>query len=134
MKIYVKIVQKDRYSNAILNYYEEDGSCIVSILLEEDINYIGIGINYFRAFQDLRKKLQEEEIKVCCQGARFDVYPSRMSQQMGAGLMAYVMRIGVPAKSEDLVKIFDEYKGKFLGTIEEQEKYHKKWLNFFKSN
>jgi hypothetical protein len=59
----------------------------------------------FEALADLRQSLEEQGIRLFCNGARTDVWPSGMSRSMSGGRKAYVLRLGTHAR--DLVDIFD---------------------------
>lgn len=78
----------------------------------------------FYALQELRSKLEEHGIKIICEGSRYDVYPSGMSV---IGFMAYETRMN--EKATKMVYILDKTdKIEKIGTVKEQENYHKKWL------
>ncbi|TKI62029.1 hypothetical protein FC756_19370 [Lysinibacillus mangiferihumi] len=63
-----------------------------------------------------------------CNGAALNVYPSQMQLSMGPGRLAYKLKFGKPATTEDIVDIFEfEDDLKFV-TVEEQFSYYKRWL------
>ncbi|MGF6518503.1 hypothetical protein ABH912_005969 [Pseudomonas sp. BT76 TE3572] len=68
------------------------------------------------------------ETKFLCKGAKLNVYPSRMSSQMSAGVVAYELHMGKPAEPEDIVNIFDYEENKITQDIQEQRDYYKRWI------
>ena len=47
---------------------------------------------------------------------------------MGLGIKAYVNRLGFPARLTDLVDIFDYAGSEIVGSVAEQNAFHKKWV------
>ncbi|MHC8360938.1 hypothetical protein ACYZUA_11560 [Pseudomonas sp. LS2P72] len=68
------------------------------------------------------------ETKFLCKGAKLNVYPSRMSSQMSAGVVAYELHMGKPAESEDIVNIFDYEENDITQDIQQQRDYYKRWI------
>lgn len=68
------------------------------------------------------------ETKFLCKGAKFNVYPSRMSSQMSAGVVAYELHMGKPAELEDIVNIFDHEENDITQDIQQQRDYYKRWI------
>jgi hypothetical protein len=68
------------------------------------------------------------ETKFLCKGAKLNVYPSRMSSQMSAGVVAYELHMGKPAKLEDIVNIFDYEENDITQDIQQQRDYYKRWI------
>ena len=64
--------------------------------------------DFFAALCQIRKELEKLNLIPLCYGASLNVYPSGMSRDMGGGLVAYRLRMGQPARREDLVRIFDQ--------------------------
>ena len=101
------------------------------------INYIGPILkkrkiendDLFNALIMLRRELEAEGGNLLCNGARFDVYPSGMSREMGGGRKAYVLHQGSPALRDDLVDILDYSSPEFVGTIKQQEEFYEKWVS-----
>ncbi|VVQ28226.1 hypothetical protein PS943_00771 [Pseudomonas fluorescens] len=68
------------------------------------------------------------ETKFLCKGAKLNVYPSRMSSQMSAGVVAYELHMGKPAESEDIVNIFDYEENDITQDIQQQRDYYNRWI------
>lgn len=85
--------------------------------------------DFFDCLIQARKWVAKFDGIFLCNGARRDVYPSRMSRQMAHGKMAYKMKFGMQAQRSDLVNIFDFAEEASIGTVEDQEKYYKDWIN-----
>lgn len=82
----------------------------------------------FEAFCTIRKQLESAGLQPLCYGASRDVFPSRMSRDMGEGLKAYRLRAGNPARTKDLVSIFDSGPDIDPASVAEQETYYAQWL------
>ncbi len=95
------------------------------------VEYSCKGEDLFDCLTELRlQNLEKRGSLILCNGARFDVYPSRMSRQMSGGRKAYIMRIGQPSRRTDLVDIFDPVEDfSSVATVAEQKDFYKKWLN-----
>jgi hypothetical protein len=61
-------------------------------------------------------------MRICCLGARPDVFPSGMSSQMSGGRKAYRHHLGRRPTREDLVDVFDPASCEDVVTIDEQER------------
>ena len=88
--------------------------------------YYGEGSDYFEALQILRKRFEKNQIKLLCEGAKKEVWPSSMSREMGGGIKAYKCYMGQPAK--EMVNIFDADETMEYASVEEQSQYHKEWF------
>ncbi len=86
------------------------------------------GNDLFDAMVALRRKLEGLGCLLLCAGARPDVFPSGMSRSMAGGRKAYVTQLGMPAGRSDMVDIFDYAKPEWVGTVEEQRDFHRKWI------
>jgi hypothetical protein len=82
----------------------------------------------FEAMILLRLELEALGAQLLCGGARTDVFPSRMSRDMGGGRSAYLTRLGSPALPSDLVDIFDTAGVETVGSVQEQATFHNAWL------
>ena len=86
----------------------------------------------FEAFVNIRKQLHNSGIDLLCNGSRRNIYPSPMLRQSGGGVMAYLLRLGVPARREDIVSIFDPIKKDKIDSIEKQKEFYQLWLDTLK--
>ncbi len=82
----------------------------------------------FECLRRLRTNLDREGTRLCCNGARLNVWPSGMARDMGGGWKAYVLQIGRRASVKDLVDIFDPAPIEDVATVEEQRRFAEKWL------
>lgn len=82
----------------------------------------------FEAFCTIRKQLESVGLQPLCYGASRNVFPSRMSRDMGEGLKAYQLTAGIPAKTKDLIFIFDSGPDMDPASVAEQEAYYTQWL------
>ena len=83
---------------------------------------------YFRALCDLRQQLEASGLLVACYGGSENVYPSPMIESMGCGDKAYRLTLGMPARTQDLVSIFDHGDDVVPATVESQERFYELWL------
>jgi hypothetical protein len=97
----------------------EGGSCELVLEVGER-SYRATGFDLFDSLVTLRGVLEAEDLLICVEGARSDVYPSGMSRQMGTGRGAYRHVVGRRPDRGDLVDIFDETCCDDVVRIEEQ--------------
>ncbi|AZG13241.1 hypothetical protein [Cupriavidus pauculus] len=83
--------------------------------------------DYFEAFCEIRKALEKENIVPFCYGASLNVYPSAMARQMGEGLRAYRLTMGVPSSQDQLVQIFDQGPDIIPASVSQQEHFYREW-------
>lgn len=117
--------------DGILKLYEESPDDEDMVLLElwilgDTISYEHE--NFFQALQSLRQNLEDKHIQVMCNGAALNVYPSQMQLSMGSGRLAYKLKFGRPATTEDIVDIFEFEDGLKFVEVEEQLSYYNRWL------
>ena len=80
----------------------------------------------FESLLQIRKELEKSGMKLLCNGARKDVWPSPMSRSMGGGKKAYLMETGKSAT--ELVCIFDYAEPHLVGTVSEQREFYNQWI------
>jgi hypothetical protein len=66
--------------------------------------------------------------KFLCKGAKINVYTSRMSSQMSAGLVAYELQLGRPTDLDDVVRIYDYEENDITNDIQLQQEFYKRWI------
>ncbi|MFI9212343.1 hypothetical protein ACIGW7_30005 [Streptomyces sp. NPDC053253] len=76
------------------------------------------GSNLFKCLLDARTDLEAEGLLLCCQGARPDVFPSGMQQQMDNGRFAAVLSRS--AEEEEIVDIFAAAEPSQVDSVEGQ--------------
>lgn len=106
-----------------------EGDNIEIKLLLAGTEYVTNADNYFEGLIDIRKKLENENIKLLCKGCCLDVYPSGMMLNMGAGRKAYRLHLGKQASMDELVDIFSLCREEDVVSIEAQEVFFTKWIN-----
>lgn len=82
--------------------------------------YTAEDADLFYALRAVRSDLETAGIRLCCNGARWDVWPSGMSGQMSGGRAAYVIRRGVRPTLDDVVDIFDPTSCDKVATVQQQ--------------
>ncbi|QMU74869.1 hypothetical protein GXW83_02860 [Streptacidiphilus sp. PB12-B1b] len=87
------------------------------------------GKSLFKCLMDARLWLESEDLLLCCQGSRPDVFPSGMLQQMNDGRFAYVLTPGSVLSEDDVVDIFSPADVSDIGTVAEQKA---KVMEFFR--
>jgi hypothetical protein len=85
-----------------------DGVSCELVLELSERTYRATGFDLFDSLVSLRGALEADDLLICVEGARSDVYPSGMSRQMGTGRGAYRHVVGRRPDRGDLVDIFDE--------------------------
>jgi hypothetical protein len=114
-----------------VNYYRvDDYSCKWNLVFISPVTkkFETINSDLFECLIDLRQELARHSYRPLCNGARKDVYPSRMCRDMAGGYTAYIVRVGQSANLEDLVNIFDYAKPSLIATVEEQLSFYESWI------
>ena len=81
----------------------------------------------FRALQEVRSRLEETGLKLCCNGARTDAWASGMQRDMGEGLVCYLLSLPRQAGRPQTVSIFGSAPVDSVGTVAEQEVHYQRW-------
>jgi len=80
-------------------------------------------LDFYECLRAFRRVIEPEGFRVLCQGARPNVHPSGISSQAGAWT-SYVLTLGQPALTEDLVGTFDPVEDiASVSTVEEQDEF-----------
>jgi len=103
------------------------GTCRIEVRSSKCDDIIIENDDFFECLVDLRRLLERDGAQVLCQGARPDVFPSPMMRQSGCST-AYILRMGRPAASGDIVHIFDPADANVVGSVDEQEAYRQAWF------
>ncbi|WP_168395638.1 hypothetical protein, partial [Erwinia amylovora] len=85
------------------------------------------GEDFFECFKKIRRL--NKSIIYYCKGAKINVIPSRMTRQMSKGMSAYETNLGIPARKENLVNIFEYEKEGLASDPLEQDEYEAKWFS-----
>jgi hypothetical protein len=91
--------------------------------------HVAEAADVFECLCQLRVQLDKDGIRLCCNGARLNVWPSGMARDMGGGFKAYALQIGRKASREDLVDILDAAPIDTIATLEEQRRFNREWLS-----
>lgn len=94
--------------------------------------FFGAGDDLFDALVELRKELGAKGVSILCQGAAKNVYPSRMSRQMGGARRAYKLTLGRQAFFPDLVDIFDPASPEEIASVDDQKAFFVEWIGSLK--
>jgi hypothetical protein len=89
---------------------------------------VAVATDYFEAFCQVRRELEQVGLRPLCYGASRNAYPSGMCRDMGRGLKAYRQQLGSPATFADLVKVFESGPDVDPASVEEQQTFHEQWL------
>ncbi|WP_181788235.1 hypothetical protein [Streptomyces phytophilus] len=99
------------------------------------VEWEGEGADLFEALRQARGCLEPKGVRLCCNGARIDTWPSRMAREHGAWVV-YVHRRWLPTTVRDLVPVLGAADAGRIGTVAEQDDYHawhlanrKRWFN-----
>jgi hypothetical protein len=87
----------------------------------------------YECLRAFRRVIEPDGFRVLCQGARPNVCPSGMARDGGAW-KSYVLTLGQPALTKDLVGTFDPVEDiESVGTVEEQDEFMRRhWAEFGK--
>jgi len=107
---------------------DDDGWYRLELIAPEIGTRAAEASDVFECLCRIRGRLDHEGVRLCCNGARRDVWPSGMGRDMGGGFRAYVLEIGRRASLADLVDIFDPAPIQSIATVDEQRRFSEKWL------
>jgi hypothetical protein len=80
-------------------------------------------VDFYECLRAFRRVIEPDGFRILCQGARPNVCPSGMSSEAGAWT-SYVLTLGQPAVTKDLVGTFDPVEDiASVGTVEEQDEF-----------
>jgi len=128
-------VSENSFIEGTFTLYEEAPSDSNKVLLSisfSDRQESAIAEDFFEALAQLRTKLEPENIWLICNGAAKNIWPSSMARSMGYGLKAYKLALGVPAKTEDLVSIFENTLDLPPAPVQTQTAFYKEWIESLK--
>lgn len=94
-----------------------------------DLLAVGQGVDLFEAFLEARRELEKNGLRIVCAGARLDCWPSGMARQMGSGETAYLLTPGKHAELEERVYLFARAEPEQVGTVREQQRAYRRWLD-----
>jgi hypothetical protein len=110
-------------------YVEGKEICRISLEQGTEARTAESEVDFFEALKQLRLDLEKTGALLHCFGASENVYPSGMQRSMGPAVLAYKMRIGSPALRQDIVNIFEADETVVPSTVEQQERFHRSWIN-----
>ena len=91
------------------------------------------GPDYYECLRAFRRVIEPDGFRVLCQGARPNVCPSAMASEMGGAMKSYVLTLGLPAFTKDLVGTFDPVEDiASVGTLQEQDEFMRRHWEEFK--
>ncbi|UBV43061.1 hypothetical protein LAJ19_02215 [Deinococcus taeanensis] len=112
---------------AEMSVLEDDGDGLIRIRVATPSRvYEGQDSCFFETLCVVRRKLEHDGLLLCVQGAMLGVYPSPMALSMGARV-AYRLTLGQPAKTADLVDLFEPV-DRLGSTVDEQAQWYSLWL------
>jgi len=76
----------------------------------------------------IRRQLEDQGVRLCCAGARRDVWPSGMQRDMGQGLVAYVLTLPRVTERPATVRIFEPAARDVVATVDEQREFAQSWM------
>jgi hypothetical protein len=110
-----------------LDRAEGDDGDILALRAPDSREWTAAGSNVFHALMELRERVEPEGILLCCNGARRDVYPSRLALSMGGGEVAYQLRWGRRPSVRHLVEVLGPADCANVVTVQEQQAWFQRW-------
>ncbi len=125
----VKYIKDNEIKDAIIKADEEFGDGVELTILLNDLKISKEADNFFEALIEIRKELEEKDIKLLCKGCSLNVYPSAMILNMGTGIKAYQLTMNEQAKMSSLVNIFETCELEEYASISEQYNFFNEWCS-----
>ncbi|MFG2916067.1 hypothetical protein ACGF0D_24675 [Kitasatospora sp. NPDC048298] len=122
----VEVVMQDGAAETWTLGASEDPPWTVTLTTESGVTYTGEGDDLFQALQEVRRPLDDQMIRLCCNGARRNAHTSGATSRQG-GFMVYLNHRWRPATIRDLVYVFGPAQPEDVATVEEQEHF---WRDF----
>lgn len=84
--------------------------------------------DYFAALCEIRRALDAKGLRINCYAASRNVWLPGSAREQNYGYYACKLTKGRPVGKNDWVRVFDSGPDVELATAEEQEKFHREWL------
>jgi hypothetical protein len=110
-----------------LDWAEGDQGDILTLRALDSRRWTAAGSTVFHAQMVLRGQVEPEGILLCCNGARENVYPSRLALSMADGEVAYQLRWGRRPSTRHLVEVLGLADCADVVTIQEQKAWFEWW-------
>ena len=124
----IRILSDDKSIDATLELNDEYGDDVeITLTVEGDV-LKSQEHTFFEALNKLREILDKGNKQLVCFGTCENVYPSAMQLDMGVGRLAYRCTLGMQAKNEDIVDIFNWDSSCVPTTFEAQKQFNEKWI------
>ncbi|MFF5228332.1 hypothetical protein [Dactylosporangium sp. NPDC000521] len=124
----VRVLTPDGTQEWTLDRAETDEADVLALVAPDGREWTATGVNLFHALTALRLQVESDGIRLCCNGARRDVYPSPMALDMARGEIAYLLRRGRrPSVPGSFVATLDPADCADVVTVEEQRAWHEDW-------
>ncbi len=121
------LLPNDEIINCTTNY-TDSSPWSINIDCGDNGAFQSEGNDLFESCINIRQQLSSKEIVLLCNASRRNIFPSPMLRQSSGGKKAYLLRLGVPARREDIVNIFDSVEINNVDTIENQKGFYDQWL------
>ena len=123
-EVTVPAVRGGRPVTARIRFAAGNDACVVQVSSGEDVTAKGQARDLFAALAAARRELEVQGVKLACNGARLDVWPSGMLRQAGYGRRAYVLTMPPSTSRPSTVDIFEPApKSSTLATVDEQREW-----------
>ncbi|MEV4131859.1 hypothetical protein AB0J72_06795 [Dactylosporangium sp. NPDC049742] len=124
----IRVLTPDGTQEWALDRAETDEAEVLALLAPDGREWTATAENLFHALAALRLQVEPDGIRLCCNGARRDVYPSRMALSMAGGEIAYLLRRGRrPSIPASFVSVLDPADCSDVVTVEEQRAWYDDW-------
>jgi len=81
---------------------------------------------------DIRRELNKENLDILVNGSRKNISSSPMLRDASAGAKTYLIRMGIQARLEDIISIFEPISKEYYASLEEQQQFHDSWTESLK--
>ena len=130
-KVKLLNLENDEEISAILEYTTTHSQTKI-ILTFNDTKISAENYDLLDTLIDIRKQLNEKDLDILVAGSRKNIASSPMLRDSSAGESTYFTRLGIQARLEDIISIFDPIKKEDLSSLREQNQFRKIWSDSLK--
>lgn len=132
-KVKLLNLENDEEISAILEYTTTHSQTKI-ILTFNDTKISAENYDLLDTLIDIRKQLNERHLDILVAGSRKNIASSPMLRDSSSGESTYFTRLGIQARVEDIISIFDSINKENLSSLNEQKEFRQIWGDSLQAN